>query len=120
MRGCSARSNPFDVAATRLVLRRFGPVDARGPAEVELGDLGIVEQLFTPALEPVLTDVEDVTATRHPERPAGVLLDHHEGDALPVDLRDLLEDRLHERWRESGRELVEEEDPRLRHQSPAH
>src|SRR5690606_36681855 len=74
--------------------RRVDPAGAA--AEVEVGDLGVGDQLGARALEAVLAQVEHVAAIRQRQRAARLLLDDEHGDAVAVDLDDLLEDRVDE------------------------
>src|SRR3954467_12761583 len=62
---------------------------------------------------------DHVAALRAPQRFRDVLLDQQYRDAARVDLRDRVEDRLHQHRREPERRLVEHEKPRLQHQASA-
>jgi hypothetical protein len=53
--------------------------------------------------------IEHVAAVGERKRAAGVLLDHQDRDAEPVDLPHLLEDKLHQGRRQTGRRLVEQQ-----------
>jgi hypothetical protein len=99
---------------------RLRAVDPGRTAQVELGDLGILEQLGPRALESVLSEVEDIASGGHPQRPASVLLHHDDRHAGPVDVLDLLEDRLDECRRQPGRGLVQQQHPRVGHQCSSH
>src|SRR5207237_390766 len=64
--------------------------------------------------------LHDVAELRDGERHVGVLLhQQHGGLLLLVDLRDDAEDLLHQQRREPERRLVEEDQPRSRHQRAA-
>src|SRR6266545_5953313 len=88
-------------------------VDPGGAAQVEIDDLRVVQERRAGSLEPVASEIEDVTAARHRQRATRVLLDHQDRHAGRVDLANLLEDRLHRKGRQAGRGLVEQEQIRL-------
>src|SRR5438067_3201218 len=85
-------------------------------AEVGAADVVVVEEVARRALVDDAPGLHDVGAVRHAERQIRVLLDHEHGRPAPPDVRDDAEGRLDQRRREPQRGLVEEDQPRARHQ----
>src|SRR3954469_18662050 len=98
---------------------RAGQIGPSTP-QIRLADVRAREKLFRRTGEHDAAALEDVTAARHGERHARVLLDdEHGGPEGAVDLADALEHRQHEARGEAERGLVEEEEPWPAHQSPS-
>ncbi len=108
MPGCQARC----VAAVRW------PALPNG--QVRLPEILVLEQVSGLALEDDTTGREHVAAIGDRERHIRVLLDHEHRDAGLVHLLDDLEAPLHQDGRETHRRLVHQQQPRLRHERPAH
>src|SRR5690606_24543183 len=99
--------------AARLKARPLEIVGASvtSASQVEAGDLGVAQERRARALDLVRPTGEHVAAVRELQRPLGVLLDHQYCYARLVDLGNLLEDHVDEERRQSGRRLVEHQEP---------
>src|SRR2546425_10502577 len=86
------------------------------PSEVRPPHVVVVEQVAGRALEHDAASLHHIGAVGYAERRVGVLLDHEHGRAAAPDVRDDRERRLHNGWREPQRRLVEQDEPRPRHQ----
>ena len=90
------------------------------PAALEIGrsHLRPLQQFACRCRLSVISAVDhDVAAVRELERVEGVLLDQEHGEpVLRVELADGVEDLPHDQRREAERRLVEQQQPRPRHQ----
>ncbi len=90
-----------------------------GP-QVELDDLGVVQQLSARSRVRVRTLVEHVATIGDEQAAPGVLFHHHDGGAGGVDRGDTVEHVVLHRGGQPRRRLIEEQDRRLRHQRTRH
>ena len=77
--------------------------DRRNPerglaAEIHSPDVLALGELATRALEPVPSEFEDVASIGDLERPSGILLDQHDGEAASRQRDDLVEHLVDEMW----------------------
>src|SRR5439155_8815108 len=86
------------------------------PSQVRLLHLFVLEQAGGFVLEAHAAGLEHVAAARDRERHVRVLLDQEHSDAALVDLADGPEDLAHQERREAERRLVEQQQPRPRHE----
>src|SRR6476619_8166245 len=75
-------------------------------------------QLVGVAAEHDLARLEDIGAMGDAQGQVGVLLDHEHRDALLVELGELAEQALDDEGGQPERRLVEQEEPRPRHERP--
>src|SRR4029077_7839578 len=90
-----------------------------GLPKIRLSHLFVPEKRLRVVRERHLAGLEDVAAARHPQPPHRVLLDEQDRRALLVDLQDRLEDPLDEDRGKPHRRLVQQEQPRMRHERTA-
>src|SRR5438552_87284 len=84
--------------------------------EVRAPDEVVAEQLRRRSAEDDAPGLHHVAAVGHPESEVGVLLDHEHRGPAPPDVGDDPERRLDERGGQPERRLVEQDEPRPRHQ----
>src|SRR3989454_3646388 len=85
-------------------------------SEVRPANEVVAEQLRRRPAEDDATGLHHVAAVGHPEGKVRVLLDHEHRGTAPPDVGDDLEGRLHQGRCEAERGLVEQDQPRPRHQ----
>src|SRR5438552_1290373 len=104
----------------RASRRSRGEAPARGSeAQVRLLDVGVREQVGPGARERDAPVLEHVAPVRELERARHVLLDEEERGARVVHATERLEDELHRHRRQAEARLVEQEEPRPRHEATA-
>src|SRR5512139_627952 len=118
-----ARPSPFEAPVTRAVFpvrsKRSVPTWRTSHHQVFPDDLFVSPDLLHPPAEPDRPLLEDVPPAAHLPAELQVLVGEKDRHALPVDpAEDLHEVRHHQRREPLGR-FVEQEQGRVRHQSPA-
>src|SRR5450759_2520830 len=93
--------------------------DSREPADVEVHDLLIFQQILARALEAVLPEDEDVCPLCVPQRLASVLLDHEHRNAGGANFLDALPDQRLELGRQPGARLIQDQHRWVDHQAPS-
>ena len=115
-----ARGDMFVVIARSSLLPAPPAAHARLDAEIEFLDVLVLQQALAGIVHHDAADFEHVAVVGGLERHVGVLLDEQDGDAaLAVDAADDVEDLLHQLRRQAERRLVEQHQPRPRHQRAA-
>src|SRR6266850_4111209 len=84
--------------AGSLGVRGSNPLSSTisSPSEIQPLHLRVGEQPLARPREAVLAELQDVAAVGDPDRPRGVLLDHHQREAVALHLEQLVEDQRHE------------------------
>src|SRR6266571_7618193 len=88
----------------------------RSLSQVGAAHFGVLRELVRGAFERDAPGLEHVTPVGDAERHRRVLLHQEDGRALPVDVADRREDLLDEHGRQAHARLVEQQEPRARHQ----
>ncbi len=90
----------------------------RRPAEVQLTDLGVIEDFLACALEAHTAVLEYDTVGGQAKARTGVLFHEQQGAAVGTHLADGVEDRLERLRVETHRRLVEDHERRVEHEAP--
>ena len=83
-------------------------------------DVVIREERFGVVGHDDMAGLQHVAVVRHTQRLVGVLLDQQDGDALPVDVLDDVEDVTHQERGQAERRLVQQQEFRPAHQGTGH
>src|SRR5215468_435385 len=81
-------------------------------------DIGVLRQLDGGSFESNGAGLEHIATVGDGERHGGVLLDEQNGHALTVDVEDRVEDLFHQNRCQPHARLVEQQEPRARHERP--